>query len=563
MAVGARMQLNGVYDSPQRTSADTSVPPSSRTTTLIRSPSTCCKDPESVFAITLPKHRRQFILTQNNFHPLSAALRKRPQSAMTRPRVNQVCPTPDPPIAPKPRPQTAHRRLSKAPPTFLVARPASASRPLIAKRPTLPAAWLLMQRELQNQAPPLTTGAIAAQLTRKEIELQRLVTTGAHRCLNDTKIAHDQKQKELRFLQHGITEHWKELPSTSSGDTSVEARVVELKDELRRANAYTGGLQRMYERTKADGHAQQITASTTRSRAGTLAKEWQALNARRHHFENAALERVKRLAALRRKKEATDANATAVIVHMKTELKQGSELERWRIEADKKRANLVRTFRSPLVEDKSTRLGRANTKLLLFREAVLSTKENQFDELVRESGESNIHTLVQRFTSYSTDFATLNQMDAESCVALEAVEQRLESLEVQVRELQTGGIEHVVETQRRAKARLEEKLWSAKMHEDKVAATLRSQQQTISVLHQGLLAIADILACLDTVATDRHTAASTLELATRCVGLLKRHRVREPVLSATALQEVLEHIAHIAPSRSVVPPTTACSNKFG
>ncbi|KDO21406.1 hypothetical protein SPRG_12413 [Saprolegnia parasitica CBS 223.65] len=290
---------------------------------------------------------------------------------------------------------------------------------------------------------------------------------------------------------------------------------------------------------------------------------WQALDARRHQLENATIERAKRLEALRRKKETTDADAAAVIVHLKAELKQGSELERWRIEADKKRANLVRTFRSPLVEDKSTRLGRANTKILLFREAVLSTKENQFDELVRESGESDIHALVQRFSSFSTDIASLRQMDAESCAALEAAEQRLETMEVQVRELQTCGMEHVVETQRRVKARLEEELWSAKMHEEKVAATPSSQQQTLSVLHQGLLAIAEILGCLETAATDIHAAASTLELATSCVRLLKRHRAREPVLPATTLQAMLEHIARIAPSRSIVPPNTVCGIELG
>ncbi|OQR87957.1 hypothetical protein ACHHYP_07776 [Achlya hypogyna] len=402
----------------------------------------------------------------------------------------------------------------------------------------------MMQKQLESLG---VDEAISDDLTRKETELQRDVTAAAHKRLNDIKLLHNTKQAALAAAEHNLCALQKDpsLAPTSSRQRSdeMDSTIVDLKDQMRRAHAYVRGLQHMSERSKMDGHEHLVHATELHRRQTTLAREWRALEARQHALSNLVATRERNADQLRQEQALAATRSAQTLSELRNKLEQSAVLERRRVEADKKRANLVRTFQSPLLNDTGTgHLTRTNTKMLLFREAILSTSEEQYDMLVTEAGEPDVIQLIERYVAFHSDYKALIQMDGESAAAVADLELRLARLEGELRDLQASGVEQAVETQRRAKARLEEELWEARVCEEKVDSTHTSLKQTLSVLRQGFVAITELVQCLDdgpVPAKQKHDD-TLLELASKCADLVQRHLSHQQVLPTTTLQEFME-----------------------
>ncbi|RHY43648.1 hypothetical protein DYB30_004198 [Aphanomyces astaci] len=425
------------------------------------------------------------------------------------------------------------------------------------------------QAATESLGPLSPTGEVdkvSIDLTKQEVIRQRDVTASAYKVFNDIKHTRDSKMVELSHLHRQVALLSKEMTATSSETSaattlSSQTRLLQLqiahdKDQSNKCRQYKRVLEHMLERTKLDAAA--IVARTKVTRHHTLVVEkeyvvqndtssWRALDSRKYTLENAAAHTLKRLDQLRYTLSLLDQSAkrddqAATLKCLRSEAEQSQELHRRRVEADRKRRNLVMTFRSPHGGNARPSLSRMDTHLLLLRESALTSREAEFDWLVDKTGETDVTLLLDRFVQHDHDMEVLRQLDADGVAAHTRLDKEHARLQAEVYELRTCGSDQVMDAQRKVKGMLEDELWVAQANEESAREEMHYHQAIVTAMHQGLHSILQWLQCVDPMGCSEFKSQPLETLPLLCIQLVQTHLAGLEMYSTQALQELLEKL---------------------
>ncbi|KAF0717855.1 Aste57867_2055 [Aphanomyces stellatus] len=504
---------------------------------------------------------------------------RRPTTALSSTRHNPTTsPTTTLTIAsPSPRPQSHSNAIQRAKllANKLVRRPKSAaavephsfisgdSGSIIAakKRPRPPSAWAFMQSHtaplfFEPLSPSGLVDQVSVDLTKKEVALQRDVTAAACKRFNDIRHQRTTKQLELDAIRRQVAAMTKEMTTTTAESSScaglarhartLQDKIARDKDECAKCRHYKRVLEHMLERVKWDAAAIAARVKAIHTRTAVAEKEWArllwtALDSRKYSLDNAVAQTQRRLDQLRADQATCCSDHAATLHLLRSEMEQTQELARRRAEADRKRRNLVMTFRVP--GDKKPSLTRVNTQLLLLREAALTTREAEFDWLVAKSGEGDLKLLQDRFMGFDTDMQVLQQLLGDSVAMHGQLDKDYARVSAEVFDLRNCGMDEISETQRKVKGMLEDELWVAQANEEHARVTMAYHQHLVTAMHQGLQSILQWLDCVDPVRCGGSFKGLALEsLPLTCIHLVQTHLTNVSLYSTEALQEVLEQL---------------------
>ncbi|CAK4691848.1 unnamed protein product [Aphanomyces euteiches] len=420
------------------------------------------------------------------------------------------------------------------------------------KRPRPPSAWTLMQNHAQATYAPLSPSGevdrVSIDLTRKEIGHQREVTAAVHKRFNDMKHQCQTKQAELAHMRRQLATLTQESTATTAeantfaGLTArahaLQAQIAKDKDQTKKCRHYKRILEHMLERTKLDSAAVVARTKTLHNKSSVVEREWMALDSRKYHYDNVVAHAAKQLEELRTTRDAARDEHALLLESLRSEVHQSQELNRRRVEADRKRRNLVMTFRSP-GEKSQPKLSRTNTQVLLQREAALTTREGDYDRLVAATHETDLRALVRRFLDYRRDVDVLKQLQTDGLSLRETLEAEHDRISAELHDLRACGTDRIVETQHKVQGVLEDELWMNQASEERAFAAKSYHQDIVTALHQGLLSIIE---WLEGVAESRVTKEPLESLPQTCIQLYQAHLATVEELPTEALQEVFEQL---------------------
>ncbi|CAK4742755.1 hypothetical protein LEN26_004199 [Aphanomyces euteiches] len=438
------------------------------------------------------------------------------------------------------------------------------------KRPRPPSAWTLMQNHAQATYAPLSPSGevdrVSIDLTRKEIGHQREVTAAVHKRFNDMKHQCQTKQAELAHMRRQLATLTQESTATTAeantfaGLTArahaLQAQIAKDKDQTKKCRHYKRILEHMLERTKLDSAAVVARTKTLHNKSSVVEREWMALDSRKYHYDNVVAHAAKQLEELRTTRDAARDEHALLLESLRSEVHQSQELNRRRVEADRKRRNLVMTFRSP-GEKSQPKLSRTNTQVLLQREAALTTREGDYDRLVAATHETDLRALVRRFLDYRRDVDVLKQLQTDGLSLRETLEAEHDRISAELHDLRawydgrhpplalftgnalSSGTDRIVETQHKVQGVLEDELWMNQASEERAFAAKSYHQDIVTALHQGLLSIIE---WLEGVAESRVTKEPLESLPQTCIQLYQAHLATVEELPTEALQEVFEQL---------------------
>ncbi|CAK4396857.1 unnamed protein product [Aphanomyces euteiches] len=437
------------------------------------------------------------------------------------------------------------------------------------KRPRPPSAWTLMQNHAQATYAPLSPSGevdrVSIDLTRKEIGHQREVTAAVHKRFNDMKHQCQTKQAELAHMRRQLATLTQESTATTAeantfaGLTArahaLQAQIAKDKDQTTKCRHYKRILEHMLERTKLDSAAVVARTKTLHNKSSVVEREWMALDSRKYHYDNVVAHAAKQLEELRTTRDAARDEHAVLLESLRSEVHQSQELNRRRVEADRKRRNLVMTFRSP-GEKSQPKLSRTNTQVLLQREADLTTREGDYDRLVAATHETDLRALVRRFLDYRRDVDVLKQLQTDGLSLRETLEAEHDRISAELHDLRACGTDRILETQHKVQGVLEDELWMNQASEERAFAAKSYHQDIVTgaelslsldflhlmlvlALHQGLLSIIEWLEC---VAESRVTKEPLESLPQTCIQLYQAHLATVEELPTEALQEVFEQL---------------------
>ncbi|CAK4069377.1 unnamed protein product [Aphanomyces euteiches] len=455
------------------------------------------------------------------------------------------------------------------------------------KRPRPPSAWTLMQNHAQATYAPLSPSGevdrVSIDLTRKEIGHQREVTAAVHKRFNDMKHQCQTKQAELAHMRRQLATLTQESTATTAeantfaGLTArahaLQAQIAKDKDQTTKCRHYKRILEHMLERTKLDSAAVVARTKTLHNKSSVVEREWMALDSRKYHYDNVVAHAAKQLEELRTTRDAARDEHAVLLESLRSEVHQSQELNRRRVEADRKRRNLVMTFRSP-GEKSQPKLSRTNTQVLLQREADLTTREGDYDRLVAATHETDLRALVRRFLDYRRDVDVLKQLQTDGLSLRETLEAEHDRISAELHDLRawydgrhpplalftgnalSSGTDRILETQHKVQGVLEDELWMNQASEERAFAAKSYHQDIVTgaelslsldflhlmlvlALHQGLLSIIEWLEC---VAESRVTKEPLESLPQTCIQLYQAHLATVEELPTEALQEVFEQL---------------------
>ncbi|CAK4140925.1 unnamed protein product [Aphanomyces euteiches] len=453
------------------------------------------------------------------------------------------------------------------------------------KRPRPPSAWTLMQNHAQATYAPLSPSGevdrVSIDLTRKEIGHQREVTAAVHKRFNDMKHQCQTKQAELAHMRRQLATLTQESTATTAeantfaGLTArahaLQAQIAKDKDQTTKCRHYKRILEHMLERTKLDSAAVVARTKTLHNKSSVVEREYEPALAF-HLLIGFALDGWLSTAAstitttsspmLRNNSRnfGEDLSGRAIAdgkptASLRSEVHQSQELNRRRVEADRKRRNLVMTFRSP-GEKSQPKLSRTNTQVLLQREADLTTREGDYDRLVAATHETDLRALVRRFLDYRRDVDVLKQLQTDGLSLRETLEAEHDRISAELHDLRACGTDRILETQHKVQGVLEDELWMNQASEERAFAAKSYHQDIVTgaelslsldflhlmlvlALHQGLLSIIEWLEC---VAESRVTKEPLESLPQTCIQLYQAHLATVEELPTEALQEVFEQL---------------------
>ncbi|ETW00806.1 hypothetical protein H310_07339 [Aphanomyces invadans] len=421
------------------------------------------------------------------------------------------------------------------------------------KRPRPPSAWSMIQSQATSFGPLSPTGEVdrvSIDLTKQEVSRQREVTASAHKVFNEVKHTRDTKQIELAHLHRQIAQLTKETTASSSEtstamDLSTQMQVLQLqiaqdKDQSAKCRHYKRVLEHVVERTKLDSAAIVARTKVLHHQTTVVEKEWAALDSRMYTLDNLAAHTLKRLDQLRLDQAAKRDDQAVTLKFLRSEAEQSQELQRRRVEADRKRRNLVMTFRSPHGGNNRPRLSRMDTHLLLLRESALTSREAEFDWLVAQTGETDVALLMDRFVQYEHAMTMLRQLQLDGVAAHARLDKEHARLQAEVYELRACGSDQVLETQRKVKGMLEDELWLAQATEDTAQQEMQYYQGIVTAMHQGLHSILLWLQCVDPMGSSDFKSQPLEALPSLCINVFQTHLASLETYSTQALHELLE-----------------------
>ncbi|RQM31421.1 hypothetical protein B5M09_001269 [Aphanomyces astaci] len=331
------------------------------------------------------------------------------------------------------------------------------------------------QAATESLGPLSPTGEVdkvSIDLTKQEVIRQRDVTASAYKVFNDIKHTRDSKMVELSHLHRQVALLSKEMTATSSETSaattlSSQTRLLQLqiahdKDQSNKCRQYKRVLEHMLERTKLDAAAIVARTKVTRHHTLVVEKEYVVQN------DTSSLDQ-----------SAKRDDQAATLKCLRSEAEQSQELHRRRVEADRKRRNLVMTFRSPHGGNARPSLSRMDTHLLLLRESALTSREAEFDWLVDKTGETDVTLLLDRFVQHDHDMEVLRQLDADGVAAHMRLDKEHARLQAEVYELRTGS-DQVMDAQRKVKGMLEDELWVAQANEESAREEMHYHQAIVT-----------------------------------------------------------------------------------
>ncbi|CAK5159487.1 unnamed protein product [Aphanomyces euteiches] len=474
------------------------------------------------------------------------------------------------------------------------------------KRPRPPSAWTLMQNHAQATYAPLSPSGevdrVSIDLTRKEIGHQREVTAAVHKRFNDMKHQCQTKQAELAHMRRQLATLTQESTATTAeantfaGLTArahaLQAQIAKDKDQTTKCRHYKRILEHMLERTKLDSAAVVARTKTLHNKSSVVEREYEPALAF-HLLIGFALDGWLSTAAstitttsspmLRNNsrnfgedlsgRAIADGKPTAVeLLATRHETNMPSSREP-PFRTDRKRRNLVMTFRSP-GEKSQPKLSRTNTQVLLQREADLTTREGDYDRLVAATHETDLRALVRRFLDYRRDVDVLKQLQTDGLSLRETLEAEHDRISAELHDLRawydgrhpplalftgnalSSGTDRILETQHKVQGVLEDELWMNQASEERAFAAKSYHQDIVTgaelslsldflhlmlvlALHQGLLSIIEWLEC---VAESRVTKEPLESLPQTCIQLYQAHLATVEELPTEALQEVFEQL---------------------
>ncbi|RHY29674.1 hypothetical protein DYB32_004965 [Aphanomyces invadans] len=438
------------------------------------------------------------------------------------------------------------------------------------KRPRPPSAWSMIQSQATSFGPLSPTGEVdrvSIDLTKQEVSRQREVTASAHKVFNEVKHTRDTKQIELAHLHRQIAQLTKETTASSSEtstamDLSTQMQVLQLqiaqdKDQSAKCRHCKRVLEHVVERTKLDSAAIVARTKVLHHQTTVVEKEyvsamaipvraaphelcqrrWAALDSRMYTLDNLAAHTLKRLDQLRLDQAAKRDDQAVTLKFLRSEAEQSQELQRRRVEADRKRRNLVMTFRSPHGGNNRPRLSRMDTHLLLLRESALTSREAEFDWLVAQTGETDVALLMDRFVQYEHAMTMLRQLQLDGVAAHARLDKEHARLQAEVYELRAlcSGSDQVLETQRKVKGMLEDELWLAQATEDTAQQEMQYYQGIVTGLHSILL----WLQCVDPMGSSDFKSQPLEALPSLCINVFQTHLASLETYSTQALHETL------------------------
>ncbi|RHY16272.1 hypothetical protein DYB25_001733 [Aphanomyces astaci] len=390
------------------------------------------------------------------------------------------------------------------------------------------------QAATESLGPLSPTGEVdkvSIDLTKQEVIRQRDVTASAYKVFNDIKHTRDSKMVELSHLHRQVALLSKEMTATSSETSaattlSSQTRLLQLqiahdKDQSNKCRQYKRVLEHMLERTKLDAAAIVARTKVTRHHTLVVEKEYVVQN------DTSSLDQ-----------SAKRDDQAATLKCLRSEAEQSQELHRRRVEADRKRRNLVMTFRSPHGGNARPSLSRMDTHLLLLRESALTSREAEFDWLVDKTGETDVTLLLDRFVQHDHDMEVLRQLDADGVAAHTRLDKEHARLQAEVYELRTCGSDQVMDAQRKVKGMLEDELWVAQANEESAREEMHYHQAIVTAMHQGLHSILQWLQCVDPMGCSEFKSQPLETLPLLCIQLVQTHLAGLEMYSTQALQEV-------------------------
>ncbi|KAG1705318.1 hypothetical protein DVH05_004248 [Phytophthora capsici] len=348
----------------------------------------------------------------------------------------------------------------------------------------------------------------------------------AQRQLHEVQATIARRQEELALAQrHLHALHPSPVQALALIDEQPpKSKLSALKEEIAHQEAYKKRLRYMHERLNQQVRYLEASADLQAERQRAARRERTLCRSRVKVESDKNRVTRQQLRELHDKRAAFKRNGLPVLESYRDELASRLVINQRRYDADRRRDELLRFVNSRTNGDSKvsnrslssatvaiskgrtpvTRVHRRDSYTILAadvdtnkRETLFAVYEGQYARVLRETGESDLNVVLERFQSYRESTARLREIEADLRVEGARLAREQQAHDAMASRLRVSGPAGVAERRHRLRDRLEGALHAQEFEKNQARERVDTQLKAFVYVQQGVLHIVELLQCLE------------------------------------------------------------------